>query len=351
MTEAYGGVAAAVAMRRAKSVMESAIGERRSVRAERVILISLMKSGTHLLQELMVALGYGMYGQARIPENIKPALDADERWRIARMVYDALVLDELAAMDEAAFCQATDQAWEALAWSWQIRFGMPLKTWYSMELINTELVGQAVRRTAGSDFSQTPRGICWVFNEFDIKKLDGHFLHEWAETGEPRIIFNYRDPRDMMLSMVNFLAGRTGRGFSNFNDFHVFSAILKSKRTLDEQLTYALTDPSFPCHGDDFWRVIWLLNHPNVCKTSFEELVGPAGGGSAEARTSAVARILDFLGIADATPADVTDRLFNPEAFSFFRGQIGGWREDFSPQHRRLAEATYGEVLPLFGYA
>jgi hypothetical protein len=319
-------------------------------RAERVILISLMKSGTHLLQELMVALGYGMYGQARISPEIKPVFDTAERWRLAQMVYDAGTVAGLEGASEADFTEATDHAWEALAWSWQIRFGMPLKTWYGMALVRSELTEQALRRTVGSDFAQTPANVCWVFNEFDIKKVDGHFLHEWAGTGEPRIIFNYRDPRDMLLSMVNFLAGRTGRGFSNFDDFHVFSGILRSKPSLNEQLTYALTDRSFPAVGD-MERMLWLLHHPNVCKTSFEELVGPPGGGSAQAREDALARILGFLGITETAPADLADRLFNRDAFSFYRGQIGGWREDFSAQHNKLAEARFGEALELYGYS
>jgi hypothetical protein len=319
-------------------------------RAERVILVSLMKSGTHLLQELMVALGYGMYGQARIAPEIKPVLDTAERRRIARMVCDDTELARLDAVPAAGFTEATDQAWEALAWAWQIRFGMPLKTWYGMELVSTELIDRALRRTVGSDFAQTPPGVCWVFNEFDIKKIDGHFLHEWADTGEPRIIFNYRDPRDMLLSMVNFLAGRTGRGFSNFDDFHVFSTILRAKPSLDEQLSYALTDPSFPAVGD-LQRMLWLLHHPNVCKTSFEDLVGPPGGGTAEARDQTLARILDFLGVTGVTPAELSGRLFNREAFSFYRGQIGGWREDFGPAHRKLADARFGEALALYGYA
>jgi hypothetical protein len=308
-----------------------------------------MKSGTHLLQELMVALGYGMYGQARIAPEIKPVLDTGDRWRIARMVCDGAALAGLEAASEEDFIAATDQAWEALAWAWQIRFGMPLKTWYGMELVSADAIDGALRRTVGSDFAQTPAGVCWVFNEFDIKKVDGHFLHEWADTGEPRIIFNYRDPRDMLLSMVNFLAGRTGRGFSNFDDFHVFSGILKSKPDLDEQLTYALTDRSFPAVGD-MERMLWLLHHPNVCTVSFEELVGPPGGGTAEARENALARILSFLGAGDVTPADLADRLFNREAFSFYRGQIGGWQEDFTPHHRKLAEARFGEALSLYGY-
>ena len=64
----------------------------------------------------------------------------------------------------------------------------------------------------------------------------------------------------------------------------MFSEILQSKETLEEQLTYALTDPSFPVQGD-FHRMLWLLNHPNVCKTSFEELVGPRAAARRSCRS------------------------------------------------------------------
>jgi hypothetical protein len=46
----------------------------------------------------------------------------------------------------------------------------------------------------------------------------------------------------------------------------------------------------------------------------------------------------------------VAGRLFNPEVFSFYRGQIGGWREAFTPALRRLADDRYGEVLRAYGY-
>jgi hypothetical protein len=309
-----------------------------------------MKSGTHLLTELMVALGYGMYGSGvRLKPDILPVLDNETRWRMALIAYGKEAVASLEKADESQFIEATDRAWEALAWSWQIRLAQPLATWYSLELVDTGFVDRVHRRAAGSDFGQTPPGVCWVINQLDITRVDGNFLHEWAETGEPRIIFNYRDPRDMILSMVNFLCDRTGRGFSNYNDFPVFSEILKSKATLDEQLSYALTDPSFPAQSDPR-RMLWMLGHPNVCKTSFEELVGPKGGGSAQAQARALRRIFEFLGVTDTGPEEVADRLFNPDVFSFYRGQIGAWRQEFTAEHRRLADACFGDVLPLYGY-
>jgi hypothetical protein len=319
-------------------------------RADRVIVISLMKSGTHLIKELMVALGYSMYGNVRVTPETRPVLDEDTRWRMAAMVYDEEMLTALKSQPEPVFRDATDRAWEALAWTWQRRLGIPLTSMYSAELVDTGLVRDAYQRSAGSRFAATPAGVCWMFHEFDTRKIDGGFLREWTDTGEPRIIFNYRDPRDTMLSLVNYLCGRTRDGISATNHLAVFSSILLAKETLAERLTYALADDHFPCQAGDFKRMQWLLHHPSVCSTSFEELVGPDGGGSAESQLRATERLISFLGVTDRSAADVASVLFNRNAFSFFQGQAGAWRDAFTAQHHRMAENCFGEVLALYGY-
>ena len=299
----------------------------------------------------MLALGYDMYGHVRVrPEN-KPSLDNETRWRLADLAYDNEELARLKLQGKSVFNDATDQAWEALAWSWQLRFGMPLNSWYSTELINRRLVQETSKRSAGMSFADTPGNLCWVFHEFNLSKIDGAFLREWEETGKPKIIFNYRDPRDTILSMINFLCKKTKGGLSDFNNLRVLSEIMLSKDSLEDRLTYALADDSFPCQASDFKSMRWLLHHPNVFKVSFEELVGPKGGGSAEAQLDAAARLLDFLGERNLSPEDVVGTLFNSDSFSFFKGQIGGWEKIYTPEHRRIADAVFGEVLALYGYA
>jgi len=317
--------------------------------AERVLLVSLMKSGTHLIQELMVALGYGMYGTSRITPDIRPVLDDDIRRQVARLVYDDHTYERITSGDQELFDTATTEAWEALGWAWQQRLGMPLASRYGVAVINAPLVEQALRRTASVPFAQTPPGVCWVVTGLDLQSVDGRFLQEWTETGEPRIIFMHRDPRDTVLSMVNFLSGKTVQGFGNYSDFLVFNRILSALPDLTDKLTYALTDPGFP-GVDDHARAYWLLNHPNVCKVSFEELVGPAGGGSAEAQQAAVARVVRFLG-SSADAESLVDKLFRRDSFSFFKGQIGAWREVFTPEHQRLVDSRLGEMIRLYGYA
>jgi hypothetical protein len=314
------------------------------------VIVSLMKSGTHLLEQLMVALGYGMFGSGvRLTPETLPVLSKETRWKIAHLVYGEDTIAELETSDEEHFTDVTDRGWEALGLSWERRLAQPLASWYTQASVQTGFAAEVHHRAVGSDFADTPPGVCWAINQLDITQVDGHFLREWSQTGEPRIIFNYRDPRDLVLSFVNFLCGKTGRGFSNYNDLLPISAILQSQATLEERLAYALSDHAFPATGDH-QRMLWLLHHPNVCKTSFEELVGPRGGGSVEAQQRTLTRVFDFLGITGTEPAEVAGRLFNPDVFSFYRGQIGGWREAYTPALQPLVEKRFGDVLRAYGY-
>jgi hypothetical protein len=84
----------------------------------------------------------------------------------------------------------------------------------------------------------------------------------------------------------------------------------------------------------------------------FEDLVGVEGGGSAEAQRLAVGRVATHLGI----PVDerkiglVGESLFGVGR-TFRRGQIGGWREEFTAEHERaLAEGALGPLLAELGY-
>lgn len=131
-----------------------------SGRAPRVIMVSIAKSGTHLLQELMLALGYKMFGSGvRLTPQTVPVLDLQTRWRIARMVYEKDAVSQLEDADEARFISATDQAWDALGWSWHIRLAQPLATWYTLELADTGFVRRPIRESKAPT-SPTPRLTC-----------------------------------------------------------------------------------------------------------------------------------------------------------------------------------------------
>jgi hypothetical protein len=83
----------------------------------------------------------------------------------------------------------------------------------------------------------------------------------------------------------------------------------------------------------------------------FEDLVGPQGGGCAEAQRSALRDILSFIGApaGDETIKRIANNMFG-NTITFRRGKIGGWREVLDDRHVRTIEAACGRVMRELGY-
>jgi hypothetical protein len=317
------------------------------MRASRIVVFSLQKSGTHLIQELIRSLDYRIVGQSRLAAEDEPTLTSEERERIAAVVHGRTRCAFWKLTGR--FVTATDDLWLDLLWSWQARLGTPMGSRYDHSLTERSIRGDRAEALQGTTFSLTPARLCWMLHDPPFERIDGAFLREWAETGQPRVIYNYRDPRDVLLSFVNYLCGATGRGFGRFNEFQTFSRTLLSLPDTRSRLLYAIEDPSFPGH-DAFKQGIWLLRHPNVCKVRFEDLVGPNGGGTESAQLETVAAVLAHLGIED-DPRTHAARLFNPQAFTFYRGQIGAWREFFDHELIQLFKKEFQGVVEAYGYS
>jgi hypothetical protein len=173
----------------------------------------------------------------------------------------------------------------------------------------------------------------------------GSHLLDWCSTKEPHIIFNYRDPRDSLLSLVNYLLQRANDPYSPFARNAIFAEILESMPSASAQLDFAIGQMGE--HVEKYTRNNWLLFHPSVANVSFEELVGTDGGGTESQQLATVRRIGDFLG---TTPRDQDLRLFDSSARTFFRGQVGAWREVFSAEQTRTFGRLHGDVLRTYGY-
>lgn len=320
--------------------------------APRAIVVSLRKSGTHLVKEVITALGYSVTGQIARTAGGSPEthyLGKDAVRRVLDMVY---LEDELAelfkATDRSAVEAAVRRAQEALMNSWRIRLGLSEAPEAAGDDLLTQLIARTLGRGASRRFRDTPEGLCWFLHQLDIDRVDGGFLREWMEAGEPKIIFNYRDPRDVLVSMVNFLTTRSDAELAGLPDHQLYGQILKAIPTTGQRLTFALLDPCFP-GSDAFGKALWLLRHPLVCAVSFEELVGPEGGGTDQGQLAAVTKIVNFLD-GDQDPAVIARRLFNPDSFTFHRGRIGAWREHFTAEHEELFSNRYGQLVDAYGY-
>jgi hypothetical protein len=325
------------------------------VRAEHVLVVSLRKSGTHLLKEVMAGLGYALNGAVSSAGAAPRPLGRQTALRVLGAVYTP---DEIAALkrsrDRAAVDHAVSRAVTVLNRAWSVRLGMPRTAAAGSDPETDRLTARELSRHSGYRFSDTPGGVCWFTHDLELAGVDENFLLEWADSGSPKIILNYRDPRDVLLSMVHFLAEKDAGRLGGFPDHVVYGDILKSVQDPRDRVSIALTDPGFP-GGGSFERALWLLRHPRVCKVSFEALVGPDGGGSATVQAEEIKKITDFLDLADdmdsAGREALTRRIFNRDSYTFRSGRTGAWREHFTPEHHALFERRYGDVLRQYGYA
>nr|WP_062333238.1 hypothetical protein [Herbidospora sakaeratensis] len=318
-------------------------------REQRVMVISTQKSGTHLMQELMLELGFKMVGVPRPGPHTVPRFDEEQSLAIGAQVLSKVDYDEFAGLrGTAAFEERAREAWAAMVWHWQRQLGQRVVNRYGRTRYEYAEHIATNPHLSYSRFADTPPGLCWIFHELDIERVDGTFLSEWVETGCPPLIFNYRDPRDAVVSMINFLEGRTKEGYGNFFEADIFSAILQSKPTWEEKIDYALRDRAFLAR-DQFEKALWLLNHPNVCKVRYEDLVGPQGGGSRERQLDAVNRVLTHIG-SGRDAEEVAGRVYNPDAWSFYKGRSGGWRERFTERNTARFTEQFGDLIEQYGY-
>lgn len=317
--------------------------------APRVMIVSPQKTGTHLVLELALALGYKVFGSIKANSRTEPDFDTAQRMRIARLVFSPSDFREVEALKQTEeFIRVTDEAWSALAWSWQRRLGQPVANRYGQAKHDSvDLIASNPRLTETA-FRDTPPGMCWIWHELDVTAVDGSFMGEWFDTGEPRMIFNYRDPRDALVSLINFVDGQTTEGFGNFYERRIYNAIFRGMPTLHEKITYALRDRYFLAR-QEFEKCLWMLHHPDVCAVRYEDLIGPEGGGSAESQRVAVARVLKHLD-ADVALETVCSQLYNSSAWSFHKGRPGAWKDAFSAANLRQFYDVYGDLLEQYGY-
>ncbi|MBT0768283.1 hypothetical protein KIH74_05075 [Kineosporia sp. J2-2] len=316
--------------------------------ASRAVVVSPQKSGTHLVQELLIELGYTSVGAIKQNERNTPALDHGTRLAVARTVYDDATYERCRQAGPQEFARLTDRAWHGMLFAWYQRFGQPVLSRYGAGLLQDPAAIVSAGDFWTSPFSATPAGIAWYWHQLVPGHFDGQFTNEWFAGQGPPVVLNVRDPRDCLISLINFLEGRTANGFGNFAERQIYHRILGRCGTWDEKIETALTDPHFPA-VTEFADAIWLWRHPDVVRVRYEELVGPRGGGSEQAQTAAVQRVLDHLG-SGRDPLEVARKLYSEASWSFYSGGQGGWRERFSPRMRAAFAERYALVLETYGY-
>jgi hypothetical protein len=157
-------------------------------------------------------------------------------------------------------------------------------------------------------------------------------------------VFVVRDPRDVLVSMLNFSRERGLPG-------HVASLI---RPLSDEDALVLLLEGGgrlvpFATYFDAYYD--WL-SAPGVSIFRFEDLIGSRGGGDESRQHEACQRLAALAGIPSNDPAiaSAKAKMFNKEAGTFYKGQIGGWRDAFTPAVQRSYDQHAGWLATRWGY-
>lgn len=207
-----------------------------------------------------------------------------------------------------------------------------------------EPLRQAVRgQSAETFFASLEPNAAYFLHEAPIHGFPPHVLDYWRTHDDPRFIYQYRDPRALLLSLVNYLRrSHQSREFSNTPEHLMFSEILSAQATEHDALSVAI-DTMGRMLEESFLGSVWMLHHPRVLSLTFECL-----RSKAEALDE-VSRVLRFLGL-EGDAQQIASRLYDPSQRTFHHGDPDRWSEIYTPNLLRRFESRYGHLLDTYGY-
>ncbi|MES2345181.1 MAG: sulfotransferase domain-containing protein [Chlamydiota bacterium] len=194
---------------------------------------------------------------------------------------------------------------------------------------------------------------------------------DYANLPKLKKIVNVRDLRDVCVSIVHQIRkapwpGMTGEERAIFKQmpfeqqlFYVFNyeyELREIAKVAPNNLQVSVSKLAE--------QMLRLSLDPKNLVCRYENLVGPEGGGDAEAQIEELQRIAEYLNISVTRDylISIASQLygnsidpFGKEGFEHFRstfhkGQIGGWREMFTEEHKAIFKEKFGHVLIALGY-
>lgn len=158
--------------------------------------------------------------------------------------------------------------------------------------------------------------------------------------------FIFRDPRDVVVSHVFYVTEMEAR--------HVHHAYYQSLPDFDARLKVSIlgrpeADVEFPNIAERFAPYLGWLDHPEVLKIHFEDLI--------HNRIETLTRIMDHL--LERVPLRASRQLIldsleasiNPAKSPTFRsGKTGEWKKYFTEEHKALFKEVAGDLLARLGY-
>lgn len=160
-----------------------------------------------------------------------------------------------------------------------------------------------------------------------------------AFTSAPAL-FIYRHPLDVLVSEANYYHREGKTTFSGY----------LSNLPFEQRVHRLLDDPwLLGSIRDRICGFAPWLEFQNVIPVSFEELVGPKGGGIREDQLRLIWSLQLKLQVA-GRPHAIADQIFDRDSPTFYQGQIGAWRSALSEEHLSRIRTLNQDFMSVFGY-
>lgn len=165
------------------------------------------------------------------------------------------------------------------------------------------------------------------------------------------IIFNFRDPRDVLVSWFHWLhpdnekvmhshQSYMKKVYSHFTDDELIEILIKNDKFREVEYN--------PIEQFRWSRVLYF--HPGVLNIRFEDLVGPSGGGSDEKQLETIKSIFEYLGVDGVDLQEISGKIFDEGSPTFRRGIIGSYKDSLSIEQLKLFHRLHGDVIKQYGY-
>jgi hypothetical protein len=299
----------------------------------RVVANSIPKSGTHLLDRLLVLLGYGLVDLG----GVRPRpFENGDRFPLANQRLKGI----LGLRRPEDVMGIGPHLVEGGRFPPVRRL---LRSRGKKVTVGVVSPRQISRRWLARRLSGVPEG-CFVTAHCVYTPE----LADLFQEGGMKTVCILRDPRDVAVSQMHYL-----KQLKNHFAHEDYMALPSDRERLMVSIRGGeLGGRRLQSLAGRYDRFLGWERDGGAVMVKFEDLVGVEGGGSAEAQRLAVGRVATHLGI----PVDerkiglVGESLFGVGR-TFRRGQIGGWREEFTAEHERaLAEGALGPLLAELGY-